>query len=370
MYENIFKHIKIRDLEIKNRVVFAPTSMGYDRETYLKKLIEIASGEVGLIVIGDISVKDSFHKGIPTLSDDIHIDYYKKVTDAVHKYGCKISAQLFHPDYDIDSIKELMKTKEITREQVREKIKESMYSYINEMSKEKINDIQNNFVEASLRAKKAGFDMIQIHGDRLLGSFSSNIFNKRNDEYGKSAENRAKMSVEVVKKIRSEIDNMPIDYKIGIRKENPDIGKGGPTIDEVETFVKLLDKAGVDSFHVAIANHSLIKDTIPGNNHPHLKGEGCFLDLAKEVKKYTNKVVCGVGKLKTPKFINSILENDLDMIALSRQLIADDKWAIKLKEGREEDINYCRFCNVKCTNSLMNGTSFGCILHEINKEEI
>lgn len=370
MYKNIFKPIKIRDLEIKNRVVFAPTSMGYDREAYLKKLIEIASGEVGLIVIGDISVADSFHKGIPTLSDDVHIDYYKKVTDAVHKYGCKISAQLFHPDYDIDSIKELMKTKSASREEVREKIKESMYSYINNMSKEKIDDIQNSFVKAAIRAKKAGFDMIQVHGDRLLGSFSSSIFNKRNDEYGGSAENRVKMSVEVVKKIRSEINDIPIDYKLGIRKENPDLGKGGPCLDEVETFVNLLDEAGVDSFHVAIANHSFIKDTIPANNHPYLKGEGCFLDLAKEVKKHTNKFVCGVGKLQTPEFINNVLENDLDMIALSRQLIADDKWAIKVKEGREQEINYCRFCNVKCTNSLMNGTPFGCILQEKSKDVI
>lgn len=51
------------------------------------------------------------------------------------------------------------------------------------------------------------------------------------------------------------------------------------------------------------------------------------------------------------------------MVGLSRQLIADDKWVTKVSEGRLQDINYCRFCNIKCTNALMNGTSFGCVLH-------
>ncbi len=363
MYDNIFKPIKIRNLEIKNRVVFAPTSMAYDKETYIEKLINMASGEVGLIVIGDIAVVDSFHNAIPTLSNDENIESLKRITDEVHKYGCKISAQLFHTDYDVKYIRGLMKLKDTSREHIRDMMKASTVNYVNDMSRDEIDNIQNSFVKAAIRAKKAGFDMIQVHGDRLLGSFSSSIFNKREDEYGGNTENRARMSKEIVEKIRAELPEMPIDYKLGIRKENPDIGKGGPTVAEVGTFVSILDKAGVDSFHVTIANHSLIKDTVPMINHPHLKGEGCFLDLAREVRKYTKKIICLVGKLSTPEFINDILEDEVDMVGLSRQLIADDKWVIKVKEGRAEDIDYCRFCNVKCVDALMNRTPFGCVLH-------
>ena len=97
-------------------------------------------------------------------------------------------------------------------------MKEIMYSYVNDMSMEKINEIQEKFVKAAIRAKKAGFDMIQIHGDRLLGSFSSSIFNSRKDEYGGSIKNRVKMSMEIVEGIRQELYEMPIDYKLGIRK--------------------------------------------------------------------------------------------------------------------------------------------------------
>lgn len=366
MYKEIFKPIKIRNLEIKNKIVFAPTSLGNDSKKRFDKLVKIAKGGVGLIVIGDVSVRSSFHKGIPTLEKDEYIEYFKNVIDELHKYGCKVSAQLFYPEYDVDYVIGLIKSNEISRDEIRSVLKENTINYINDMSKDKINKIQQDFVEAAIRANKCGFDMIQIHGDRIIGSFSSGIFNKRKDEYGGNEENRARMSSEIVKKVREALPEMIIDYKLGIRKENPDIGKGGPTISEVKTFVTLLDNAGVDSFHVAIANHSTIKDTIPAYNHSYLEGEGCFLDLAKEVKKYTNKIVCGVGKLKSPHFINSILKEEIvEMIGLSRQFIADEEWTLKVKEERENEIKYCRFCNY-CTNSLLNNTEFGCILNKNN----
>ena len=362
MYEDIFKYIKIRNLEIKNKVVFAPTSLGNDYKKQIEKLIKIAKGDVGLIVIGDISVRSSFHRGIPTLEKDEYIEYFKSITDELHKYDCKVSAQLFYPEYDVDYVINLITNGNLERDQIRKLLKDNTIDYINMLSKNDINKIQKYFVDAAIRASKCGFDMIQIHGDRLLGSFSSSIFNKRKDEYGGSENNRARMSFEIVEKIRKVLPDMAIEYKLGIRKENPNIGKGGPTISEVKTFVTSLDNVGVDSFHVSIANHSAIKDTIPAYNHSYLKGEGCFLDLAKEVKKYTNKVVCGVGKLSSPIFINSILKEDIvDMVALSRQLIADEEWTLKVKEKRESEINYCKFCNY-CTNCLLNNKEFECVL--------
>lgn len=365
MYENIFKPIKIRDLEIKNRIVFAPTSMGYDDEGTLNKFAGVAQGGTGLIIVGDVSVRSSFHGGMRTLDDDKNIEYFKRITDEVHKYGCKISAQLFYPEYDVDHIVGLMRGGKISREDIRKELKESTINYVNELTKEKIEEIQESFIKAAVRAKKAGFDMIQIHGDRLLGSFSSSIFNKRTDEYGGNERNRAKMSVEIVEKIRKELPHMPIEYKVGIRKENPHIGNGGVTVSETGSFVEMLDESGVDSFHVAIANHSTIKNTIPAFNHEHLKGEGCFLDLAQEVKKHTDKPVCGVGKLKSPDFIDNAINNGIiDMAGLSRQLIADEIWPQKVNEGRIDEILFCRFCNVKCTNALMNHSEFGCVLHK------
>lgn len=76
-------------------------------------------------------------------------------------------------------------------------------------------------------AVKAGFDMVQVHGDRMCGSFSSTVFNHRTDEYGGSAENRARFAVEAVKAIRSRLPEIPIDYKLAVRQEDPHYGNAG-----------------------------------------------------------------------------------------------------------------------------------------------
>ena len=70
-------------------------------------------------------------------------------------------------------------------------------------------------------AKQAGFDMVQVHGDRMCGSFSSAIFNHRTDEYGGSAERRARFAVEAVKAVHAAVPGMAIDYKLAVRQENP-----------------------------------------------------------------------------------------------------------------------------------------------------
>lgn len=362
MYENILKAIEIGNLKLKNRIVFAPTSWNYSEKESLEKFGNLAKGGVGLIVVGDINVSTPLAKTTMSLKNEDHRNHLKLIIDEVHKYGCAISAQLFHSEYDTLKILESMQKDKLNGVAIRDLIKISTNEYINNLSVSEILKIQNSFVESAKLAKDLGFDMIQIHGDRLLGSFSSNIFNLREDDYGGNVKKRAVMSIEIVEKIRAALPDFPIEYKLPIRKLSPDIGKGGSTLEESSTFVTGLDKAGIDSFHVCIANHSKLEDTIPSFKHPYLLGEGCFLDLATEVRKHTNKIVCTVGKLQTPEFIDEILENKVDMVALSRQLIADTNWVNKVEKNETDAIKYCKFCNVKCTGSLINRTAFGCIL--------
>ena len=104
--------------------------------------------------------------------------------------------------------------------------------------------------------------MIQIHGDRMCGSFSSSIYNHRTDEYGGTAENRARFAVEAVSAVREKLPDMPIDYKLAVRQENPHYGNAGVIEDELKVFVPMLEKAGVTSFHVTLANHSDLENTI------------------------------------------------------------------------------------------------------------
>lgn len=363
MYCNLLKPIKIGNLELKNRVSFAPTSMGLKLEEKIKKFSDIAKSGVALITLGDVSIRPSFHKVAISLSDEDGVMKYKKIVDEIHNSGAKVSAQLFCSDYDVNLIKDTMKMGITSHDEIKKIMNDGVKDYITNMPKEEIKNIINLFKVTALNAKKAGFDMIQIHGDRLVGSFSSSIFNNRNDEYGGTCDNRSRFTSEIISSIRDEVKDIPIDYKFAIRQENPHYGNAGVLLSEVEYFVKKFESLGVNSFHVTLANHSKLEDTIPTNNHPYFKDEGCFLYLADEVKKHTNLPVCGVGKLSSPDFIESIISNNrVDMVSMSRQLLADSNWLQKVKDGRVDEIKKCCYCNKKCADALQTRSQFGCIL--------
>lgn len=126
---------------------------------------------------------------------------------------------------------------------------------VTDMPAKKVRAITASFGEAAALAKEAGFDMIQVHGDRMCGSFSSAIFNQRTDEYGGSAINRARFAVEAVTAVHQAVPDMPIDYKLAVRQEEPHYGNAGVLLAELAVFVPRLEAAGVTSFHVTLADH-------------------------------------------------------------------------------------------------------------------
>ena len=146
--------------------------------------------------------------------------------------------------------------------------------------------------------------------------------------------------------IRRSLPDMPIDFKLAVRQEEPHYGNAGVLAEELPVFIPLLEKAGVTSFHVALANHSRLSGTIPPANHPYFKGQGCFLPYADEVRALTDLPVCGVGGLTDPDFVEEQLKSGrLDCAAMSRQLIADPDWPRKVMAGRAEAVRQCVRCN-------------------------
>ena len=133
----------------------------------------------------------------------------------------------------------------------------------------------------------------------MCGSFSSVIFNHRTDEYGGNA---GIVHVLPQKPFRhtQRLPDLPIDYKLAVRQENPHYGNAGVLESELGIFIPLLEDAGVTSFHVTLANHSSLEDTIPPANHPYFKEQGCFLKFCDEVRNYTDKPITGVGGLNQP----------------------------------------------------------------------
>lgn len=357
--EKLFTPLQIGNVRLKNRIVFAPTSMGPSGPEAYE---EIAAGGAGLIVIADLSVAPSM-MGAPGLDSEEYLDGFKRIADLCHQYGCKVSAQLFHPEYDPVYIRGLyLKARGEegpSPDEIRKLLAENTMEYCDRLTAEEVERIIQAFAAAAERAGRAGFDMVQIHGDRLVGSFTSPLFNHRADLFG----NHVELPRRIVRAVREKVPELPVDYKLTIRMEKEHLGRGGISEAEVPEFVRELDACGVDSYHVTLANHTDVENTIPRRNHRLLPGEGCFAGLAKLVKQYTDRPVCAVGKLQAPKTVRAVLADGIDLVGMSRQLIADASWPEKVEQGITDEILYCRYCNQLCMGALRGGRPIGCILH-------
>lgn len=363
MYETLCSPITLGNLKLKNRIIFAPTTMGLKEDAYFKKIKEIAAGGCSMMIIGDVPVLPG-HFG-HSLYRKKGFAYYRKLTEIAHSHDCLICAQLHQTDTNLKGMVKYIPgilTKKISQKELRPLLNAQVAPYITKMSAKKVQKITSAFGDAAVLAKKAGFDMVQVHGDRMCGSFTSTVFNYRTDLYGGTAENRFRFAVEAVSAIHKRLPDYPIDFKLAVRQENPHYGNAGVLNTELHLFVPLLEKAGVTSFHVTLANHSSLEDTIPGAKHPYFSEEGCFLKFCDEVRKYTQLPVCGVGGLVHPDFIEKQLkENRIQCAAMSRQLVADPEWMNKVMTGNTKEIHKCIRCNKRCLGGMIAHEGVHCI---------
>lgn len=368
MYETLNSPVNYGGITLKNRVIFAPTSMGLGAEAWREALRRIAAGGCAMIIVGDVPV--TRHGFGPSLYTAKGRAFYRSVADAVHQEGCLLCAQLHQTDSDWKAMLKYVPgvlTRRISPQQLRPLLNEQVGPYITGLPQKKIHAITEAFGEAAVLARQAGFDMVQVHGDRMCGSFSSALYNHRTDEYGGSPENRARFAVEAVRSIRRRLPDIPIDYKLAVRQEGPHYGNAGILTEELPVFVPLLEQAGVTSFHVTLANHGSLSDTIPPANHPYFAGQGCFLPFCDQVRGLTRLPVCGVGGLNDPDFIEQQLRaGRIDCAAMSRQLIADPDWPNKVFSGKIGEIHRCVRCNKKCLGGMMAHQGVHCIYERMD----
>lgn len=369
MYPTINSPINYGGLRLKNRIIFAPTSMGVSTDEWLERLQTLARGGCAMIILGDVPVLR--HGFGPSLYNKKGFALYQKAAELVHAEGCLLCAQLHQSDSDFKALLRYTPAflfKKITADELRAKLNDGAGPLVTNMPQSKIHEITEAFGEAAVLARKAGFDMVQVHGDRMCGSFSSSVFNHRTDEYGGSAENRTRFAVEAVSAVRRRLPDMPIDYKLAVRQADPAYGRAGVLEEELSVFVPALEKAGVTSFHVTLADHCNLSDTIPPANHPEFHEEGCFLKFCDQVRALTSCPICGVGGLTDPDFIEAqLVAGRIDCAAMSRQLIADPEWPNKVAAGQVGSIHHCVRCNRECLGGMMSHRGVHCIYEK--KEE-
>ena len=398
----ILEPIKVGNITLKNRIMFPPLTTGYEERDgsigprSLNFYTRLAEGGVGYIVVGDVAPVNTASP-TPKLFDDRQIPTFKKLADNLHAHGAKLGLQLFHPEYDVPGVGRMivgsmmaLKAAEEAkakgdmatfgakmaeagkiRQEAYAKLHHDMQHFVTEASVEQLQEIIKAIGQSARRAQEAGVDVIEVHGDRIVGSLCSTILNHRTDNYGGSFENRIRFAIELVREIKKNAPDIVIDYKLPVVTVQPDgslMGKGGMILEECVELSKILEKEGVDMIHVAQANHTgNMNDTIPAmGTRPY----GFMLEETKAVKAVVSIPVSTVGRLTTVRAAETLLEQGVcDIVAYGRSLLADPDIANKLTSGKAEEIRRCIMCNKGCTDAIGGRAFVSCVLNAENGHE-
>lgn len=208
------------------------------------------------------------------------------------------------------------------------------------LTKEQIDDIVQRYADTAVLAKRAGFEMIMIHGGHtwLLNQFISPYFNKRTDEYGGSFENRMRFTMEILTAVREAVGPM---FPIEFRMSGSELFEGGYDIDEGIKIAQTVEPL-VDLIHVSAGSYQF------GffRTHPSMFIEhGCNVYLAAEIKKHVSKPVATIGGLNDPEQMEEIIASgQADVVYMGRALLADPYLPEKIVSGNEDKIVKCLRC--------------------------
>ncbi len=365
-YEMLFRPLKIKNMEIPNRTGMPSMHLHYTpggemTDKFIAFYRERAKGEVGLIVIGGCSINKTAGGPILVgLEDDRFIPGLKKFTDEIHRVSeTKVAAQLYHAGRYAFSF--LIGEQPVAPSAVASKLTRELPR---ELTVEEIKQLEDDFASAAYRAKRAGFDAVELLGSAgyIISQFLSPLTNLRNDEYGGSLENRARFGVEVIKKVREAVGE---DYPIIWRQGGSDFMRGGNTSKDIAEAVKFFAEAGVDLINVTGGWHETHVPQITG-----AVPRAAFAYLAQGIRKATGKPVIISNRIASLDLAEQLLKTGWgDMVNFGRPLIADPYLVKKAKEGRLEEIRPCIACNQLCFDAVFMGQEVGCTVNPYTGRE-
>lgn len=369
-FSHLFSPIKVGETVVKNRVFMPPISTnladkGYVTDALVAHYAARAKGGVGLIVTEVTTVEPTYIylPGDMSIHDDSFIPGWKKLTEAVHQYDCKILPQLFHPAYmafPIPGTPRLIAPSNVGPYYAKEAPRS--------VTKEELKVIIKQFGEAALRVKTAGADGVEIHAAHahgLLGGFLSPLYNKRTDEYGGDISCRLRLTLEVIEEVRKMCGK---DFIIDVRISGDEYTDGGLNINDMIYVSKTLEKAGVDMLHVSGGTTIARGSSIPA---PGTK-MGSHALLSEEIKKHVSIPVATVGRITEPWIADELIANDkADICMMGRANLCDAEFVNKAMDGHVEDIRPCIGC-LRCLTGIMFGKRVSCTINpslEIENED-
>jgi len=348
VYKNLFTPLKIAGLKLKNRITLAPLYLGYAAAggkvspLLLYHYKEMARSGAAMIMIENASVSPNGSGSDRTIRCD-----HNRYLPGLEKLALTIKDERSCAGLQINHAGRFA--------HVAMPVAPSSVQVFNRtpraLTKKEITTIQKQFADAALRVKKAGFDLVELHGGTgyLLAQFVSPRTNRRSDSYGGPIENRIQFPLEVLKRVKDTVGDFPVGYRFLADEWLPD----GLGLKESKVLAKALEKQGVAYLSVMGGTYESFfrPDIIRKSKNP-----GYMVSLAGAIKKEARVPVIAAGRISTPAKAESVLANKkADLIGLARMLWVDPQWPQKARSGADRSILKCSPKCDACFQLVMQG---------------
>ncbi len=362
-HPHLFEPIQIGSLKLRNRIVMGSMHSRFElldrtAERQAAFYVARAKGGASLIVTGGYapSQEGRIDETTEVMDASANLEEHRLVTDAVHEHGAFICMQLLHAGRYARvplPVGAGSEPSPINRCEIRT------------LTDEEVDAVIDDFVAAARLALEAGYDGVEVMGSEgyLLTQFACTRTNHREGRYGGSFENRIRLAVEVVRRIRAELGP---DFAIIYRISAVDLVEGGLTGDETEALAKAIEVAGADMLSSGIGWHEARVPTIA-----HMVPRGAWRYATTRLTYAVDIPVAATNRINTPALAEQMIaNNEANLVALARPFLADAEFALKAGTGRDDEINTCIACNQACLDYIFADKTVSCLVNPFAGREL
>lgn len=355
-YPHLLAPLDLGFTTLRNRSLMGSMHTGLEEkpggfERMAAYFAERAQGGVGLMVTGGIAPNEEggVYEGAAKLTTPEEAERHRIVTQAVHEAGGKICLQILHAGRYAYSRKQVAPS--------------AIQAPINpfkphELDEEGIEKQISDFVTCSTLAQRAGYDGVEIMGSEgyFINQFLAAHTNHRTDRWGGSYDNRMRLAVEIVTRVRQAVGpNFIIIFRLSML----DLVEGGSTWQEIVQLAKAVEQAGATLINTGIGWHEARIPTI-ATKVPR----AAFSKVTAKLRGSVNIPLITTNRINTPEVAERILsEGDADMVSMARPFLADPEFVNKAAAGRAELINTCIGCNQACLDHTFGGKLTSCLVN-------
>jgi 2,4-dienoyl-CoA reductase-like NADH-dependent reductase (Old Yellow Enzyme family)/thioredoxin reductase len=361
MLQYLFEPFEIKGRRLKNRIVM-PALASFlieDDGSITDKTVEHykrrAAGGPAMVIVEAHAVSE---EGIVSphqarIFDDRFIEGLARIARVMKSEGALPAIQIHHSGRQTSG--RVIKRKPLAPSDLP---CPTISGEVEPLSLQGIQEIIVKFGDSAVRAVRAGFELIEIHGAHgyLINQFISKFSNIREDAYGGDTIRRARFAVDVVREVRRRVgEDFPISFKISAQEFVP----GGLGVEESIEILELLVSAGIDIVQVSAGNDA----TPEWICQPMFMDKACLADSAAKIKKALRIPVMTVGRINDPLVADAIIrDGKADLVCMGRGLLADPEMPRKAEQGKLDDIRICIACNT-CMESIFRKGRVECLVN-------